>query len=123
MVTLSLSLRGNMNTDFMVVLGTVADYDTGVAMAKLLVEEQLAACVQVLPGGTAVYRWQGELYVDPQVQVVIKTAAARWADLQVRWQALHTDEVPELLVLPVAAGLPAYLQWIDANTAATQDRK
>lgn len=105
-----------MDSAFLVVLGTIADSEAGVVLAKTLVDERLAACVQVIPGGTAVYRWQGELYVDPQVQLIVKTSAAAWPALRSRWLELHGDQTPELLALPVIDGLPAYLTWLGDST-------
>jgi periplasmic divalent cation tolerance protein len=105
-----------MDTDYLVVLTAIATAEAGVALGRKLVEEGLAACVQVLPGGTAIYRWQGELHADPQAQLIIKTRQAVWPSLQARILALHGDEVPELLALPVTGGLPAYLRWLDEMT-------
>jgi periplasmic divalent cation tolerance protein len=107
-----------VDTDYLVVLVTVADAEFGRVLGRALVEEGLAGCVQVIPGGTAIYRWQGELLSDPQAQLIVKTRAALWSQLRERILALHSDEVPELLALPVVNGLPAYLRWIDENTNA-----
>jgi periplasmic divalent cation tolerance protein len=102
----------------LVVLVTIGDAGAGTALGRKLVEEQLAACVQVIPGGVAIYRWQGELHTDPQAQLIIKTNAAAWPALQARILALHPDEVPEILALPVADGLPAYLNWLDEEVGS-----
>ena len=107
-----------MSADYLVVLVTVADAAAGVALGRTLVEEELAACAQVMPGGTAIYRWQGEMHADPQTQLLIKTRRGVWPALQSRILALHDDEVPEILALPVADGLPAYLGWLDEMTTA-----
>ncbi len=107
-----------MDTQALVVLVTVANEETARGLARQLVEEQLAACVQVLPGGTAIYRWQGELHIDPQVQLIIKTATTAFERLRVRLITLHGDEVPEILALPVVAGLPAYLAWVNESVAS-----
>ena len=81
-------------------------------------EEALAACVQVIPGGTAIYRWQGKLNTDAMAQLIIKTRAAVWPALRNRIVELHDDEVPEILALPVSDGLPAYLRWVEEMTTA-----
>ena len=104
-----------MATDYLVVMVTVADAEAGVALGKALVAEGLAGCVQVIPGGTAIYRWQGQLRTDYQVQLFIKTPRAAWEALQARILELHGDEVPEILALPVLDGLPSYLQWLDES--------
>jgi periplasmic divalent cation tolerance protein len=101
-----------MEAEYLVVLVTIANAEAGVALGRTLVEEGLAACVQVIPGGTAIYRWQGQLCIDPQVQLLIKTRQAAWPALPARILELHGDEVPEILALPVADGLPAYLHWM-----------
>ena len=107
-----------MSADYLVVLVTVADAAAGVALGRALVEEELAACAQVMPGGTAIFRWQGEIHADAQTQLLIKTRRGVWPALQSRILALHDDEVPEILALPVADGLPAYLGWLDEMTTA-----
>jgi periplasmic divalent cation tolerance protein len=104
--------------ELIVVLVTVADAETGIRLGRQLVEERLAACVQVIPGGTAIYRWAGEVHADPQTQLLIKSTRSRWDDLQARIVALHADEVPEILALPVVAGLPAYLAWAGESTSS-----
>jgi predicted alpha/beta superfamily hydrolase/uncharacterized protein involved in tolerance to divalent cations len=104
-------------TEYLVVLATLADAQAGVAVGRAVVEEGLAACVQVIPGGTAIYRWQGQLCIDPMAQLLIKTRAAAWPRLQARLIELHSDATPEILALPVNDGLPAYLRWLDEGTA------
>ncbi|OQA45198.1 MAG: Divalent-cation tolerance protein CutA [Chloroflexi bacterium ADurb.Bin325] len=99
-------------SDALVVLVTVGEATAGLSLGRSLVEEGLAACVQVIPGGTAIYRWRGAVHVEPQVQLIIKTTAAAWPALQARIVALHDDETPEILALPVTDGLPAYLAWL-----------
>jgi periplasmic divalent cation tolerance protein len=108
-----------VDAEYLVVLVTVATADIGVELGRQLVEERLAACVQVLGGGTAIYRWQGELYIDPQVQLVVKTTAPAWERLRQRIVELHADEVPEILALRMADGLPAYLSWLSESVSAS----
>ncbi len=100
-------------SEYIAVLVSVSDAKLGVALGRALVEERLAGCVQVIPGGTAIYRWQGVLYTDAQAQLIIKTTMAAWPALQKRILELHSDEVPEVLALPVLDGLPVYLRWMD----------
>jgi periplasmic divalent cation tolerance protein len=101
------------DVEYLAVLVSVSDPKIGLAIGRALVEERLAGCVQVIPGGTAIYRWQGVLYADPQAQLIIKTRQAVWPALQARIVELHGDEVPEILALPITDGLPAYLRWMD----------
>ena len=91
-----------MQSDYLTVLVTVADPEAGVALGRTLVEEALAACVQVIPGGTAIYRWQGAMHVDPKAQLIIKTRRLVWPCLRERIVELHDDEVPEILALPIS---------------------
>jgi periplasmic divalent cation tolerance protein len=104
--------------ELIVALVTVADAETGARLGRQLVEERLAACVQVIPGGTAIYRWAGEVHVDPQTQLIIKSARGRWPALRDRIVELHADDVPEILALPVVDGLPAYLAWAAEATSS-----
>lgn len=107
-----------MDADYLVVLVAMTDAETGVALGRKLVEEALAACVQVIPGGTAIYRWQGKLNTDAMTQLIIKTRAAVWPALRNRIVELHADDVPEILALPVSDGLPDYLRWVVEMTTA-----
>jgi periplasmic divalent cation tolerance protein len=104
-------------SDYLVVLVTTTVGEAGTALGQSLVEEGLAGCVQVISGGSAIYRWQGKVHVDPQAQLIIKTRAAVWPALRERILALHSDQVPEILALPVTDGLPAYLSWLDEVVA------
>jgi periplasmic divalent cation tolerance protein len=104
--------------EYLVVLVSVSDAKAGVALGRALVEERLAGCVQVIPGGTAIYRWQGVLYTDPQAQLIIKTRRPAWPALQARILELHSDETPEIIALPITDGLPAYLRWMDEVVTA-----
>ena len=89
-----------------------ADAD-GAALARTLVEERLAACVNVLPAMTSVYRWKGQVEQDREQQMVIKTTVDRISALEARVRELHAYELPEFLVLTADAGAEAYLAWID----------
>ncbi|HEX8244590.1 MAG TPA: divalent-cation tolerance protein CutA [Longimicrobium sp.] len=99
-----------------VVLMTAPDAETGRRIARALVDERLIACANVLPGVTSVYRWQGAVEEAAEVLVVMKTPAARVPRLVERAAALHPYEVPELLALTVAEGLPAYCRWVMEET-------
>jgi periplasmic divalent cation tolerance protein len=87
------------------------------ALAARLVEEGLAACVNVIPGVRSLFRWEGSLEDAPESLLVVKTRQERLEALAARIQALHPYEVPEILALPVAAGSPAYLAWLFAATS------
>ena len=95
-----------------IVLTTVGVASDGPALARSLVEERLAACVNVLPQMTSVYRWKGNVEEDREQQLVVKTTRERLPALEARLRALHPYEVPEFLVLEVASGSDAYLTWL-----------
>lgn len=88
-----------------------ADADAA-ALATTLVEERLAACVNVLPPMLSVYRWKGRIEQDREQQIVMKTTADRIAALEARLRTLHPYELPEFLVVPAAGGSDAYLAWV-----------
>lgn len=100
-----------------VVFSTAPDAETAARIARALVTERLVACVNVVAGVTSVYRWQGKLEEAAEVLLVMKTVADRIPALAARLKELHPYEVPELLALPVDAALPAYAQWVAAETA------
>jgi periplasmic divalent cation tolerance protein len=102
--------------DFVVVLTTVETEADAGALARTLVEERLAACVNILPAMTSVYRWKGSVEEAREHQLVMKTSAARVGALETRLRELHRYELPELLVLPVMSGSEDYLRWIKENT-------
>src|SRR5690606_24030327 len=96
-------------------IGAAADVEP---LARALVEERLAACVNVLPPMQSFFRWEGTVQRDDERQLVIKTSPAQLEALQVRLRALHPYELPELLVLS-AGGSEEYLAWIRQSTAAS----
>jgi periplasmic divalent cation tolerance protein len=109
----------NQNVDVVVViLSTAPDAATGESMARTLVDEGLAACVTRTPGCRSVYRWEGSVESVDEELLLIKTHARRAQALTRRLQELHPYEVPEILVLPAAAGLTAYLDWVRNVTLA-----
>ncbi len=99
-----------------IVLTTVpAESDTD-AFGRTLVEERLAACVNILPEMRSIYRWEGKVEDAPERQVIIKTTLERVPALRQRLRDLHPYEVPEFLVLGVTDGTEDYLLWIDEST-------
>jgi periplasmic divalent cation tolerance protein len=96
-----------------VVVLTTLDADADAAsIARTLVEEQLAACVNILPAMLSIYRWKGAVEQGREQQLVIKTSVHQVEALETRLRALHPYEVPEFLVLPVVDGSEAYLTWL-----------
>lgn len=101
-----------MSEQALVVLSTCPDPDTASRLARMLVEQRLAACVNLIPGLRSVYEWEGRIEEDAEVLLVIKTSRARYPELEARLTEAHPYEVPEILALDVTAGLPAYLAWL-----------
>lgn len=101
-------------TEFMVVLTTCPDEPAAVRIARDLLETGLAACI-TRQAVRSTYRWQGRVADEPEVLLVIKARASRFADLEMRIKSLHPYDVPEIIAMPVAAGSAAYLAWLSAE--------
>jgi len=86
-------------------------------LADALVAGQLAACVNILPPATSIYRWQGKIEQAEEIPLLIKTTTGRYAEVETTIRTLHPYEVPEVIAVPLAAGLPAYLGWLATETA------
>jgi periplasmic divalent cation tolerance protein len=106
-----------METEFVVVLVTIGSRQDGEAMARTLVGERLAACVNVVGPIHSVYRWQGTVDEDEEHLLIIKTRRTRFVALEDRVRALHRYDTPEVIALPVTAGSAPYLDWLGASTA------
>jgi periplasmic divalent cation tolerance protein len=103
-------------TDFAIVLTTFpADKDPS-ALAMTLVDERLAACVNVLPVMRSIYGWKGATEQADEQQLVIKTSTERVAAVEARLRQLHPYEVPEFIVIPIVQGSADYLSWLASNT-------
>jgi len=96
----------------LVVLSTVASAEEGAAIARALVEERLAACVNLVGGVRSFFFWEGRLQEEAEVLLVMKTRRERYGELEARLRALHSYTVPEVLALAVEAGSPAYTAWV-----------
>jgi periplasmic divalent cation tolerance protein len=101
--------------EFRLVLSTVPDEELGRRIARTLVEERLAACVNVSPGVTSFYRWDGKLVEDREFILLIKTKASVLERLEARLKELHPYEIPEFISLTIASGSPEYLGWLDTE--------
>lgn len=104
------------DTGFRVLLVTVPDAASGVAIADALVAERLAACVNRVDGIHSTYRWEGKIERGPESLLIIKMRASRVADVIARVRALHPYTVPEIIALPIEDGNPTYLEWLGAET-------
>ena len=99
-------------------LSTCPDAGTATRVARALVAERLAACVNRVPGVASTFRWQGEIHDDAEVLLLIKTTRDRFDALRRRLVELHPYEVPEMIALEVADGLPGYLDWLVRETGS-----
>ena len=106
-----------MSPNAIVVLTTVASADEAVALIRALLDRRLIACGNILPGVRSLYRWEGKVADEREVIVLLKTRASRIEALEMAFGELHPYKVPELLALPVSAGLHKYLEWIDDETS------
>lgn len=86
-------------------------------LVRALLERRLIACGTLLPGARSLYRWEGKLADEREVVVMLKTRSARLEALTGAFTELHPYKVPELLAVPVAAGLEKYLDWINTETS------
>jgi periplasmic divalent cation tolerance protein len=103
--------------EYVIVLTTLPADADGRDFARKLVEERLAACVNLLPAMESVFRWEGQIEQDSERQIVVKTARERVAALWDRIREIHPYEVPEFVVLPIIDGSEAYLRWLGESTA------
>ena len=104
-----------------VVLSTVGRAEDADRIARALVEERLAACVNVVRGLVSVYRWKDAVEREEELLLVIKTRAERVGDLEARLLALHPYELPEVVVLPIGGGSEAYLGWVGESARSPPD--
>ena len=96
----------------LVVLCTCPDRVTAERLARAAVSAGLAACVNILPGLTSIYRWQGAIECAEEVLLLAKTTLAVYPQLEALWRAQHPYELPEVLAVPVTIGSEPYVQWL-----------
>lgn len=104
--------------EILLVLTSVAGHDQATALADKILYARLAACVNLLPAMQSFYTWEGQRQCESEIALHIKTTKARYAALQELIVANHPYQLPEIIAIPVAAGLPAYLQWVENETGS-----
>jgi periplasmic divalent cation tolerance protein len=104
-------MTSSANADVRIVLTTIGSETDALNLARPLVDEHLAACVNVLPAMVSIYRWKGSIEQDKEHQIVIKTSSDRLPALEARLRQIHPYELPEFLVLDAGGGA-AYLAWV-----------
>jgi Uncharacterized protein involved in tolerance to divalent cations len=103
--------------DALLVITSLPDAETARALAARLVEQRVAACVNILAPCHSLYRWEGKVEEAEEVPLLIKTSAARYAALEEAIRAYHPYELPEIVAVRIDRGLPDYLAWVAASTA------
>jgi periplasmic divalent cation tolerance protein len=105
-------------TDKIVVLTTCDSKEQAERLARHLVEERLAACVNILPGAQSIYRWKDKVEDAAEFVLIIKSRRDVFVKLRAAIAQLHSYEIPEVIALPVVDGSDAYLQWLDREVAS-----
>lgn len=100
----------------LLVLSNLPDEASAHALARQLVEQRIAACVNILPAVRSVYQWQGQVEQATEVTLLMKTTHLRYAELESAIRNAHPYEVPEIIAVPIVGGLPAYLNWVEQET-------
>lgn len=97
------------------VMTTTVEKEQAEAIARCLVEEKLAACVQITAPITSIYRWQGKVETAPEYLCLIKTRADLFAGVEAAIKKLHPYDVPEIIAVPIVSGSKEYLEWLDES--------
>ena len=106
----------SQSNEVLLVLTNLPDREAAERLASTLIEEKAAACVNILGACTSVYRWQGAVENAEEIPLLIKTTSARYAALEATIRRLHPYELPEIIAVPLAQGLPDYLDWVASET-------
>ena len=102
--------------EIVIILTNLPDRASALKLAGELVEQRLAACVNVLAECSSVYRWEGRIKSATEVPVLIKTRAQRYDEVEAEIRRLHPYELPEIVAVPVVRGLDEYLEWVAGET-------
>jgi periplasmic divalent cation tolerance protein len=106
----------------LLVITNLPDQESAQHLAETLISRQLAACVNILAPCTSVYRWQGKLETTQEIPLLIKTLAIHYSKVESAIRQEHPYELPEIIAVPVHAGLPEYLAWIRAETNNNEEQ-
>lgn len=109
--------------EVILVITNLPDRDSARRVADALIENHAAACVNLLAECSSVYRWQGKVESASEVPLLIKTTRAAYPRLEAVIRKLHPYELPEIIAVPVTAGLPGYLKWVAEETQAPATEK
>lgn len=103
-----------MPANHLIIFCTCPDKDTAEKLAQLLIEGDMAACVNILPGVTSIYRWEGQIESAQEHLLLVKTRQDRYPAIEAALREHHPYQLPEIIAAPIERGLPEYLQWIDS---------
>lgn len=109
-------------SEALAVITNVPDRATAERIAEALVTQRAAACVNILGACTSVYRWEGKLEQASEVPLLMKTTREAYPRLESLLRELHPYELPEIIALPVTAGLPGYLDWVAQETCLKKEK-
>lgn len=104
-------------TDKIMVISNLPDQDSAIRLAEILISRGQAACVNVLAPCTSIYHWQDKTESTQEVPVLIKTTQDKYAEVERTIRTHHPYELPEIVYVPIAGGLPPYLEWISKETS------
>ncbi len=107
-------------SDAIIVFMTAANMEEASRIAELLVEKNVAACVQILPEMQSVYRWQGQIERQTEILVIAKTVKSKFAELETEVRAAHSYETPEIVATPITSGSTPYLEWLSASVESSR---
>ena len=103
-------------SDLIIVLVTCGSEEEGLKIARALVEERLAACVNLVSPIRSIYRWEGKIWDEKEWLLIIKTQSHRFGELEKKVKSLHSYSVPEIVSLPIVEGSSSYLNWLEEMT-------
>ncbi len=104
-----------LNDKYCLLITTCNDSDAAENIAKSLVAEQLAACVNIIDSGKSVYQWKQAIEIDSELLLFIKTSKQHCEDIEIRLKELHPYELPEIITVPIESGSKEYLNWLSEN--------
>ncbi|MEW8691321.1 MAG: divalent-cation tolerance protein CutA [Candidatus Thiodiazotropha endolucinida] len=105
-----------MPTPLLLILCTAPDRETALKLSRSLLEQRLAACVNLSPPVTSVYHWQGRLEESEEILLLIKTTKQQYNNVEATLRAQHPYELPEIIAVPVDQGLDDYIDWVERCT-------
>ena len=108
------------SSDAIIVFMTAGSTDEASRIAQLLVEKNLAACVQILPEMQSVYSWKGEIEKQPEILILVKTVESKFSELETQVRAVHSYETPEIVATPITVGSTPYLEWLSASVGSSR---